>query len=672
MTVKPLVCLRQLALQAGLFLVLFFVLLLAGTPVRAGDSEALPAEGPYFQVDGGDPAVDRLPLKSTHADVRIAGVIADVTVIQQYRNEGRRPIEARYVFPGSTRAAVYGMTVHLAGRVITATIREKQKARQEYEQARREGRTSALLEQSRPNVFEMNVANILPGDDVRVELRYTELVVLDEGRYRFVFPTVAGPRYHRADGGSRYPNAPFLLAGEPSRTAFDLELSIESPLPVSELVSTSHEIAITGSGSTRASVRLEGEGTRNDRDFILDYRLAGDHTATGLMLYRGEDEGGENFFLAMVEPPRRIAPAQVSPRDYVFVLDVSGSMWGYPLNTAKVLMRRLIGQLRPWDTFNVMLFSGGSSVLSESSVAATSENLSRAIAMIESSRGGGGTEIVPALRRIASLPKREDVARTVIVVTDGYVSIENEVFALVRKNLGASNVFAFGIGSSVNRHLIEGIARAGQGEAFVVTRPDQADAQAERLRKIIESPVLTSLHARFEGMDVYDVEPAQLPDVLGGRPVLIWGKWRDIGDADSEARLILEGRAVDGPYREVVRAPLPSADARALRHLWSRARIQQLSDEEALMGDETQRGPITALGLRYGLLTQYTSFIAVDQVIRTSEPGETVDQPSPMPQGVSDLSIGSGVPSTPEPGAWLSLLVVLGVVLLRRRLELAA
>ena len=206
-----------------------------------------------------------------------------------------------------------------------------------------------------------------------------------------------------------------------------------------------------------------------------------------------------------------------------------------------------------------------------------------------------------------------------------------------------------------------------------MTRPEQAAAQAERLRKIIESPVLTALHATFEGLDVYDVEPAQLPDVLGGRPVMIWGKWRGTpGATRPEARLILEGRAADGPYREVVTAPAPSREAGALRYLWSRARIQQLSDEEALLGGEAQRGPITALGLRYGLLTQYTSFIAVDQVVRTSETGEAVDQPSPMPQGVSDLSIGSGVPSTPEPGAWWSLLVVLGVVLLRRQLKLAA
>ncbi|MDR3087984.1 MAG: hypothetical protein LBU45_08580, partial [Azoarcus sp.] len=157
----------------------FMALAVLFTPVsqaQSGDTQDKTqdrAESPYFHVPGGDPSVDALPLKSTDVEVRIAGVIADVTVTQVYKNEGTRPIEATYVFPGSTRAAVHAMNVRLADRLIEAKIREKQKARQEYDQAKSEGKTTALLEQHRPNVFRMNVANIMPGDDVRVELHYT-------------------------------------------------------------------------------------------------------------------------------------------------------------------------------------------------------------------------------------------------------------------------------------------------------------------------------------------------------------------------------------------------------------------------------------------------------------------------------------------------------------------
>jgi len=389
-------------------------------------------------------------------------------------------------------------------------------------------------------------------------------------------------------------------------------------------------------------------------------RTLRDRIESGLMLFRGESE---NFFLAMVEPPQAVPVRQINPRDYIFVVDISGSMHGYPLETSKVLLANLISGLRPSDTFNVMLFSGSNRMLSPTSVPATRANIERALQTIREMGGGGSTEIVPALKRIAVLPKSPDVSRSVIVVTDGYVSVEAEVFQLIRKTLNQQNVFAFGIGSSVNRHLIEGIARAGQGEAFVVTKPAEAAAQAERLRKIIEAPVLTNVTARFQGLDVYDVEPPQLPDVLGGRPVVVFGKWR--GEAAGNARMLVEGRSVEGPFSaEVNAAGREDRTSSALRHLWARQRIAALSDQEALEGGSAQKGAITDLGLKYSLLTQYTSFIAVDHIVRNPNPAlaPTVTQPSPLPQGVSELAVGAEVPSTPEPGAWFALLVVLGIV----------
>jgi Ca-activated chloride channel family protein len=655
------------------------VLMLFWSPAHADDSEARPAESPYFAINSGDPGTDRLPLKSTQVDVRIVGVIADVTVTQHYRNEGQRPIEARYIFPGSTQAAVYAMSVRLGDRLLTARVKEKQQARIEYQAAKKEGKTSALLEQNRPNVFQMNVANILPGDDVAVELRYTELLTPRDALYGFVFPTVVGPRYNSPDRAAANGVAiggAYLHSGEPSPASFNIRVTLATPVAVKEISSPSHEVMVDGAGSTHAAVSLKPTSTPgNNRDFILHYRLAGERIESGLMLFRGPDDGGENFFLAMVEPPKAIHTRLINPRDYVFVVDISGSMHGYPLETSKVLLRNLIGGLRASDTFNVMLFSGSNRMLSPTSVPATRANIEQAIKAINAMGGSGSTEIVPALKRIVALPKADDVSRSVVVVTDGYVSVEAEVFQLIRQNLNQANVFAFGIGSSVNRHLIEGIARAGQGEAFIVTRPDQAAAQADRLRRIIEAPVLTQVKARFEGLDVYDVEPAQLPDVLGGRPVVLFGKWRGDSDALVNARLIVEGRAADGQYRnELPAAGREDNTSSALRHLWARQRIAALSDQEGLEGGSAQKHTITELGLSYGLLTQYTSFLAVDQRVRNPNPAlaPTVDQPSPMPEGVSDhamaSTIGAEVPSTPEPAALMALLVVIGIVVASSRL----
>ena len=654
------------------------VLLFAWSPAEAFDSDAKKAEGPYFEVASDDPGTDRLPLKSTSVDARITGPIAEVTVVQRYRNDGPRPIEARYVFPGSTASAVHAMTVRIGERLLVAQIREKQQARIEYDAAKKEGKTTALLEQHRPNVFGMNVAHILPGDEVTVELRYTELLMPVDQVYGFVFPTVVGPRYHaKKEGADPFPATPIRRPADPEPTAaFDIAVTLETPLAVREIRSTSHAVRVEGVGTTRATVTLDPQAagraaTRMDRDFVLGYRLAGDAIEAGLVLFRGETE---NFFLGLVEPPKAVPATQIVPREYVFVVDISGSMQGSPLDTAKVLLENLIGSLRPSDTFNVLLFSGSSRMLAERPVPATRPNIDRAVATLKNLQGGGSTEIVPALRKIAAMPKATDASRTVIVVTDGYVTVENDVFRLIRRNLGDANVFAFGIGSSVNRHLIDGIARAGMGEAFVVTKPEDAAAQAERLRRTIDSPVLVQVRARLEGVEAYDVEPEALPDVMAGRPVVVFGKWR--GDAAQAARatLVVEGRAADGAWRTEVAPGGVASAAGALRHLWARHRIAALSDQEALEGGSAQKERIVALGLRYGLLTDHTSFIAVDRVVRHPDPAlaTTVDQPLPLPAGVSELAVGGAqlgaqVPGTPEPAFWIALLVTLGVVAIGAR-----
>ncbi|RZL58101.1 MAG: VWA domain-containing protein [Variovorax sp.] len=669
---------------ATLLLATSAFMLLAVRPLHAQErttADRQRTESPYFFVASDDASVDALPLKKTAVDVRISGVIAEVTVTQTYRNEGSRAIEARYVFPGSTKAAVNGLNVRLGDRLVTAQIREKQQARIDYDAAKQEGKTAALLEQHRPNVFQMNVSNILPGDDVRVELRYTELLVPSAGQYQFVFPTVVGPRYNSPQSEaarSTWVARPTLRAGVPSSAAFELKVALDTPLGLKEIRSATHVIDVRKNNDDRhADVALAAAATgAADRDFVLDYRLAGERIEAGLMLHEGRGEGAENFFLAMVEPPKSVAAGAISPRDYIFVVDISGSMHGFPLDTAKATLERLIGGLRPSDTFNVLLFSGSSRMLSPKSVPATRANIDRALATIQGYEGGGSTELIPALRRVYAEPKAADVSRTVVVVTDGYVTVEREAFELVRRNLSKANLFAFGIGSSVNRHLMEGLARAGMGEPFVITDPLQAPEQAARFRRMVESPVLTGVKARFEGLDVYDVEPSALPDVLGERPVVVFGKWR----GEAKGRMVIEGHAASGPYRQEIavadgRSVTSGRNAPALRALWARHRIASLSDQEALEGGDALAKSITDLGLKYSLLTQYTSFIAIDQRVRHASPGDTVgvDQPSPLPRGVGESALGeptafgAEVPSTPEPEVLGAMAVVLSVLAMLRR-----
>ncbi len=646
--------------------VLSFAPALAAPPGRPPDTRTL---SPYFFVQSDDPSTDRLPLKSTSAAVDIVGVIARVRVTQVYRNEGRHALEAIYVFPGSTRAAVHGMTMTIGERVIRARIEERQEARRQYAQALQSGRTASLLEQQRPNVFQMNVANILPGDDIKVELVYSELLVPERGVYEFVYPTVVGPRYSTTDAATapqseHWVQNPYLRQGEPPSATFDFRARIAAGMPLLHVASPSHRIKVNYPAPSRATVTLSGDEAEAagidagaspqashaggataiaNRDVVLQYQLAGDRIEAGVLLYEGQDE---NVFLCMVEPPQRFAAAAVPPREYVFIMDVSGSMNGFPIETSKELLRNVLTKLRPQDYFNVLFFSGGTWVLSTTSLAANEGNKAWALQEIAQQHGGGGTELLPALRQAFDLPRASaDVARAVVIATDGYVNVEREAFALIRERLGDASVFAFGIGSSVNRHLIEGMARVGEGMPFVVLNQAEAKATAARFLEYIQSPLLTRVAVATPGFDVYDLEPGRLPDMFAERPLVLVGKYR--GPAAGE--IVITGFTGQGRFERRVRVDrgraAPGNDV--LEVLWARERLSLLSDLAIAGGDDRDRKPeVIRLGLKYGLLTEFTSFVAVDQRVRRQDGRvETVRQPLPLPEGVSDLAVGSPAPT---------------------------
>jgi len=624
---------------------------------------------PYFVVEGGDPTVDRLPLKDTRVAVAITGVIADVSVRQVYENHGSRPLHVRYIFPASTRAAVYGLTLTVGDVRTVAKIRERQQAAREFEAAKTEGKSASLLEQSRPNVFSMKLANVMPGDRIEVELRYTELLVPTDSVYEFVYPTVVGPRYSerresQAAPGDEFVSAPYTRSGVLPASDFHLAAAVSTGVPLQELTSPSHHVVVRSETTGRAAVALaDTERFSGNRDFILRYRLAGDEIASGLLLYQGENE---NFFLLMAQPPQAVEPNEVPPREYVFIIDVSGSMYGFPLDTAKALMRDLAGVLRPTDSFNVMVFAAGAETFSARSVPATRTNLTRALAFIGSKNGGGGTRLLPALEEAVALPRQPGTSRSVVLITDGYIDAEAEVFDFIRGELDDVNFFAFGIGTGVNRFLIEGVARAGLGEPFVVTTDTGAPDAAKRFRRYIDSPVLTGITIGINGLDAYDVEPESIPDLFATRPIVVFGKWR----GNVQGSIDITGSNGRGPYHATV--PVTPAQVNdghaALRYLWARTRIAELSDFGPASPSEERVAEITSLGLAYNLLTRYTSFIAVQELVRrTTDDAANVDQPLPLPAGVANSAIG--VTSGPEPELLAIAAIVALLGLVQRRLR---
>jgi Ca-activated chloride channel family protein len=648
-----------------LTLLLFTMPALAGPQGDASDDKV---RSPYFFVEGANPGTESFPLKSTKVTANISGVIADVTVTQVYENQGDVPIHAKYVFPGSTRAAVHGMRIRVGDKAVVARIQERQKAAQEFEEAKAAGKSASLLEQQRPNVFSMAVANILPGNRVEVELTYSEMLVPEEGIYQFVYPTVVGPRYSNTPEAAspeplKWVHTPYLHEGQATPASLSIHVNLSTGVPLADLRSPSHDVKIDRDNQSVAHVALDNDA--GSRDFILDYQLSGKEIQSGLLVYQA---GQENFFLLTVQPPQRIAAQDIPPREYIFVLDVSGSMFGFPLDTAKQVIRNLIGRLKPSDTFNVVLFSGASRVLSQRSLTASPQNITRAMSAIDSTNAGGGTELEAALRTAIQLPRSNFESRSIVVITDGYIAEERGTFTLIHESLNTTNFFAFGIGSAVNRYLIEGVARAGQGEPFVVTRPEEADAAGDRFRRYIESPVLTNVQVSYRGFDAYDVEPETQPDLFGERPVVVLGKWR----GPKAGQIEVTGRTANGTFAQTfdVANSATRPEHAALPQLWARNRIARLSEFNFGREDDEATREITSLGLTYSLLTAHTSFIAVLEEVRNpGGQGTDVDQPLPLPDGVSDLAVGGQYGSGAEPGIWALLVAasLFAVIAMRRR-----
>jgi Ca-activated chloride channel family protein len=479
------------------------------------------SESPFLEIVGpGEIDPDAMVLYSTDVNVKIRGVIADVVIRQTYKNNAEYPLEATYVFPASTHAAVYAMTMQVEDRILKAEIKEKKEAREIYEKAIEEGRTASLLEQQRPNMFKMNIGNILSGDSIIIEMKYTELLVPEDGLYQFVYPNVVGPRYiskKEVEEGEII-SSPTYAALEEGVFKYSMNMDISTALPIHHLSSSTHNLSLEENiNSIKVGIDPKDKNPAN-RDFILNFSLMGGEIQTGLYL---EEHGDENFFLFMVQPPEVVRKEIVVPREYIFVVDISGSMSGRPLDISKEMMNNLLSGLGEHEYFNIMLFAGTAAVYKEQSVKATTQNIKDGIEFIKYQRGGGGTELMNALEKVYAIPKKEGVSRSVVVLTDGYVSVEEEAFDLIANNLDEANVFAFGIGNGVNRFLIEGMAKVSQGKAFFTVDMKQAKYKAEQFEEYIKSPIMTDIKVDFEGFHAYDVEPREVPDVFSQRPIVL-------------------------------------------------------------------------------------------------------------------------------------------------------
>ncbi len=701
---------KRIRIQIRKWLCCLLALLLfiaACPPVHAAENKTAEADNsqessqeeellaPYFIIKGTDEdacPLEHFPLKATNIVANISGMIAETYVTQTYVNEGSIPINASYVFPANSNVAVHGMKMIIGNEMITARIQEKEEAKKEYEEAKSEGKSTSLMEQKRPNVFTMDVANIMPGDTVSIELHYTELINPRENIFEFVFPTVVGPRYAppqesggdgsvsdgSADSTTPDPksdtsadnddwvSSPYLENDDAPLGDYNITVNLSTGVPIAEITSKSHDIRIHQEDAANAQITLtDSADYAGNRDFILKYRLAGEEIHSGLVLSQCQEE---NFFMLTVQPPERYEPEDIPPREYIFVLDVSGSMFGYPLDTAKDLLKGLVKDLRETDSFNLILFANDSILLSPEALPATAQNIKAATKLIDEQKGGGGTSLLPALENAIALPKEDNSARSIVIITDGYISNDSEVISCITDNMNDASFFSFGIGTSVNDCLIKQIAGCGMGESFIVTDSEDAAESAANFRTYIEAPLLTDISVTYDGFDVVDVETATPSILYASRPIVLFGKWR----GTPKGTVTVTGQAGDEEYRQeiTVEEAVSDTESEALRYLWARTRLDRVTGYGNIRNDESVKKEVVELGMKYNMVTPYTSFIAVSEIIRNPEGDSTdVDQPLPLPQRVSGLAVGGGYRAYSEPGMLLLILPAAAVIIIRKKRE---
>lgn len=595
------------------------------------------------------------PLKHTTVKAAISGGLSRVTVTQHFSNPLNEKIEAVYVFPLPANAAVDDMTMVIGERTVRGAIKRKEEARAIYDAAREAGKVASLLDQERPNIFTQWVANITPGAEVKVIISYVENLVYEDGSYEFVFPMVVGPRYipgqpiqepiEKLGGGwapdtDRVPDAskitpPVAPKGERAGHDISLELVLDTGVPLESLLSLSHEIEISRPNAHSAALSLRDKATIPNKDFRLKFDVAGRKIADAILTHRASRGG---FFSMILQPPDRVPSADVTPKELVFVLDTSGSMSGFPIEKAKETMKLALDGLNPLDTFNLITFSGDTHILFPEPVPATLENLRRAQAFLASRAGGGGTEMMKAIRAALDPSDKQNHIRVVCFMTDGYIGNDFEIIGEIQRHPNA-RVFSFGIGSSVNRFLLDKMSEVGRGEVEYVSLSDDGSAAAHRFHERVRNPLLTDINLDWGGLAVTDVFPKRVPDLFGAKPVVISGRYSSPG----RGVLRLRGK-FGGSYiaREIpIEFPESQSGNDVLATLWARARVDDLMscDYASLQRGETSsetREAIVQLGIDYRLMTQFTSFVAVEEMIITDggKP-RRIQVPVEMPEGVS-------------------------------------
>jgi Ca-activated chloride channel family protein len=625
----------------------------ADVGVRAWtDPGALPA----MKIAG---ATEReVPLEHTHVAAVVTGHVARVEVVQRYRNDADDAIEATYTFPLPENAAVDDLRIRVRDLEIVGQVRTPEKARAAYDAARAEGRAAALLEQQRPNIFTQSVANIPPGEHIDVTIRYVQTLTWDRGEYELVFPMVVGPRFAPAgavaDLHAIHP--PTVGVGERPGHDISLEVSVDAGRGVIDLDVPTHEIEAYETAEGLLHVAIAGGDTLPNRDFVMRWRLDDGDAGAGaspVALTHRDPDSGEGTATVILYPPPMDVEALVGQRELVFVVDVSGSMSGQPLSLAKGVLQDAVRRMRPTDTFNVITFAAHTGRLFETPQAANDANVKRAFELLDGLTAGGGTHMADAVREALSPDGDPDRHRYVFFVTDGYVGNEARIFAeagTFRRALVAAGrrarVFGIGVGSSPNRHLVDGLSKAGGGVGIYAGLRGVPTRVVEQFYALVDHPVISGLRFEWEGLDIEPSDVETSGEVLfATHPLIVHARTATPGVGALRVSGTLHTERGTRRFERRIDVDFASGDGRrpVLPALWARARIDRLSRALWDGPSPASEAEITRLGLRYRLVTQFTSFVALGQRVIEGDDGppRRVEVPIAPCEGTNPIMAGN-------------------------------
>ncbi|NJN73014.1 MAG: protein kinase [Limnothrix sp. RL_2_0] len=589
---------------------------------RNPDLPLVPA-GLYALIDGEE---RNLTLKHTDVDAQVSGNIAQVEVVQTFANPYDRPLEAVYKFPLPDDAAVDDMEIKIGDETIRGVIKRKEEAQAIYDEAKDDGKTAALLEQERDNIFTQSLANILPGEEIEVTIRYSNSLKFEGENYEFIFPMVVAPRYEgsqvKASGlmTSEKTLNPDYFPANRSGQDITVNLEIDAGVPIQNLTSPTHAIKTQALGGT-TGISLANDDEIPNKDLIVRYQVTGKETQS-TMLAQADQRGGH--FATYLIPAVDYQTDEIVPKDVVFLMDTSGSQRGAAIAQSKAMMRHFVEGLNPQDTFTIIDFSSTSNKLSSEPLKNTAENRKKALNYVSRISANGGTELMNGIYEVINFPEAEDGRlRTIVLLTDGLIGDDRQIIGMVQEQLKPGNrVFTFGVGDATNHFLINRLAEVGRGISEILPIEERPEAAVEEFFAEINNPVLTNIEVSWLGDgDAPEIYPEHMPDLFDQQPLVLHGKKGD----RRNGQLKVTGTMAGGKsYEKIFAVNFDQVQGNgAIAQLWGRAKIKEYMNEMYWSETTEGRNTVTNTALDYRLVSDYTSFVAVSDEVRVDPQEKT-------------------------------------------------